>query len=135
MFGVTKIPPYSHFWYPILASVNDNAVIRVIVDQVVQIELSKLEKITFLLLFIQIFWRPFLTAYTFLFMGIVQGLSWEEIKVVNSWPLHTTTLNTPLFRRLHIVLVLVGRTNFGGTSGIPQKQALRSGQRVRLTTK
>mmetsp|Transcript_29990 Transcript_29990/g.60168 ORF Transcript_29990/g.60168 Transcript_29990/m.60168 type:complete len:277 (+) Transcript_29990:108-938(+) len=60
LFGVTKIPPYSHFWYPILASVNSNPLIRVIVDQV--------------------FWRPLLTAYTFLFMGIVQGLTLKQIK-------------------------------------------------------
>ena len=59
-FGVTKIPPYSHFWYPILERVNKSPIFRVIVDQV--------------------FWRPFLTAYTIFFMSVVQGLSWPEIR-------------------------------------------------------
>ena len=59
-FGVTKTPPYSHFWYPILERINKNPLFRVIVDQ--------------------IFWRPFLTAYTIFFMSMVQGLTWPQVR-------------------------------------------------------
>jgi hypothetical protein len=59
-FGITKIPPYSHFWYPILDRINNNPLFRVFVDQ--------------------IFWRPLLTAYTILFMSLAKGLTWAEVR-------------------------------------------------------
>mmetsp|Transcript_2043 Transcript_2043/g.4345 ORF Transcript_2043/g.4345 Transcript_2043/m.4345 type:complete len:288 (-) Transcript_2043:250-1113(-) len=59
-FGWTKAPPYSHFWYPVLASINSNPLFRVVLDQV--------------------FWRPLLTAYTFAIMCVVQGKSPEQTK-------------------------------------------------------
>lgn len=60
MFGVTKTPPYSHFWYPQLDKITSNPVYRVIIDQV--------------------FWRPFLTGYTFIIMELIKGHNWEQIK-------------------------------------------------------
>jgi hypothetical protein len=59
-FGVSKIPPYSHFWYPVLDGITDRSLARVVIDQA--------------------FWRPLLTAYTFLMVGLIQGLSLDQIK-------------------------------------------------------
>jgi len=59
-FGVSKVPPYSHFWYPILDNLTTQSLVRVVIDQA--------------------FWRPLLTAYTFLMMCLIQGMSLEDIR-------------------------------------------------------
>jgi protein Mpv17 len=61
-YGLMNCPPYSHFWFPFLDSLTTSVPLKLLIDQLI--------------------WRPLLIGYTFVGMGLFQGLPVTEIKEI-----------------------------------------------------